>query len=99
MTFLKNLIDSNGTIKLKNYDGSSLPVFDKNYNEDYTKVCFLDLETTGLDTTNDKIIEIAVKIAAINKESGLLIGIIDKYQSFQDPEEPIKENITRKMVF
>jgi DNA polymerase III subunit epsilon len=95
MTFINTLIKEDKTIELIKFDGSSFPAFDNNCNEDYTKVCFLDLETTGLDTANDKIIEIAVKIAAINTETGLLIGIIDQYQSFQDPEEPIKEGITK----
>jgi DNA polymerase III subunit epsilon len=95
MTFLNTLIKNDGTIELKKFDGSSLPNFDENYNKDCTKVCFLDLETTGLDTSNDKIIEIAVKIAAINKESGQLVGVLDNYQSFQDPEELIKDSITK----
>jgi len=97
MAFLDNLIGAHGEIKLYKFDGKSLPapIFNYNYEKISTKICFLDLETTGLDKKEDKIIELAVKIAAIDKQSGELIGILDEYQAFEDPKEPIDEKATR----
>ena len=97
MAFLDNLIGADGEIRLYKFDGKSLPapIFNYDYDKNSTKVCFLDLETTGLDKKEDKIIELAVKVAAIDKQSGELIGILDEYQSFEDPKEPINEKATR----
>ena len=91
------LIEADGEIRLYKFDGKSLPapIFNYDYDKNSTKVCFLDLETTGLDKKEDKIIELAVKVAAIDKQSGELIGILDEYQSFEDPKEPINEKATR----
>ncbi|NCO31920.1 3'-5' exonuclease [bacterium] len=51
-------------------------------------VCF-DLETTGLDKYNDKIIEIAMI-----KFDEHTFKVIDTYSSFVDPEMPIPEIIS-----
>jgi len=51
-------------------------------------VCF-DLETTGLDKYNDKIIEIAMI-----KFDEQTFEIIDSYSSFVDPEIEIPEIIS-----
>ena len=94
MAFLNNLMDSEGNVVLQKFDGSTLP---KQLSDDdnCTTLCFLDLETTGLDKKEHKIIELAIKSVAIDKETGLLAGIIDEYQSFHDPKEPIDEKISQ----
>ena len=96
MTFLKKTIKSNQSIELYKFNGENFVNLPQNFHDENTiKVCFLDLETTGTNKESSKIIEFAGKLAAINKENGELIGIIDSYQSFNDPEELISPVITR----
>ena len=96
MSFLKKTINQNNKIELYKFVGESFVNLSKEYqNESALKVCFLDLETTGSNKETSKIIEFAGKLTAIDKNNGELIGIIDSYQSFNDPEEPISQEITR----
>ena len=96
MSFLKKTINQNNKIELYKFVGESFVSLSKEYqNESALKVCFLDLETTGSNKETSKIIEFAGKLTAIDKNNGELIGIIDSYQSFNDPEEPISQEITR----
>ena len=96
MSFLKKTINQNNKIELYKFVGESFVNLSKEYqNESALKVCFLDLETTGSNKETSKIIEFAGKLTAIDKNNGELIGIIDSYQSFNDPEEPISHEITR----
>ena len=96
MTFLKKTISDNQKIELYKFNGESFVNLPENYhNEDAVKVCFLDLETTGLNKQKCKIIEFAAKLTAIDKNNGELLGVINSYQSFNDPEESIGAEITR----
>ena len=96
MSFLKKTINQNNKIELYKFVGENFVNLSKDYqNECAFKVCFLDLETTGSNKETCKIIEFAGKLTAIDKNNGELIGIIDSYQSFNDPEEPISQEITR----
>jgi len=95
MTFIEQLSQDNGNITLKKFDGASFPRFNPGHSGlDIVKVCFLDLETTGLDKIEDKIIELALKLVAIDRNNGELLGVIAEYQSFHDPNELIDEKIT-----
>ena len=95
MTFISQLSQGNGNITLNKFDGTSFPRFNPNHTgSDIVKVCFLDLETTGLDKIDDKIIELALKLVAIDRNNGELLGVIAEYQSFHDPNELIDEKIT-----
>jgi len=95
MTFISQLSQNNGNIILKKFEGSSFPRFNRDHSgAGIVKVCFLDLETTGLDKIEDKIIELALKLVAIDRNNGELLGVIAEYQSFQDPNEHIDEKIT-----
>ena len=94
MTFIAQLSQDNGNITLNKFDGTSFPRFNPNHTgSDIVKVCFLDLETTGLDKIDDKIIELALKLVAIDRNNGELLGVIAEYQSFHDPNELIDEKI------
>jgi len=96
MSFLKKTINQNNKIELYKFAGEDFVNLSTEYqNEGALKVCFLDLETTGSNKETCKIIEFAGKLTAIDKNNGELIGIIDSYQSFNDPEEPITTEITR----
>lgn len=95
MTFLNKIIDNNKKIELYKFQGDSFIDLPTDYqNENAVMVCFLDLETTGLQK-DCKIIEFAGKIAAIDKTNGELLGIVDEYESFNDPEELLDPIITR----
>ena len=101
MSFIKGLHDKNNCIKLSKFEGKGLEVTSNENNKrldassSRMKICFLDLETTGTDHKEDKIIEIAVKCVEITKETGGDIEVIDAYNSLQDPGIPIPESATK----
>ena len=101
MSFIKGLHDIENNIKLQKYDGKDLVVNKPGKLSPLDaaaprmRICFLDLETTGLDKKEDKIIEIAIKCTEITKESGQDVAVIDSYESLQDPGGPIPESATQ----
>ena len=96
MSFRKNIIKTEDKISLYKLTSEILKKQIKEttlFSEDIT-ICFLDLETTGTNRKNDKIIEIALKIINIDKTNGNILSIEGEYESFQDPNEEIDERIT-----
>jgi DNA polymerase-3 subunit epsilon len=97
MSFIKKIIN-NGNVELYKYDGEDLKEHSSSSNQDLSPtselmhICFLDTETTGTNLQQDKIIEIALKVIEINKNTGGDIKVIDSYQSLQDPGIPIPES-------
>lgn len=59
----------------------------------HTKLAIIDLETTGLDYTKDKITEIGVIVVAFMQDNANNY-VLDTYQSFNDPGVAISERIT-----
>jgi DNA polymerase-3 subunit epsilon len=54
----------------------------------------LDLETTGLDTTSDEVVELGmVKFSYL--PSGEVVSVIDTFSSLHDPKKPIPEDATK----
>jgi len=97
MSFIKSIKKSGSKINLYKLDQeilskqtSGTTLFSNGIN-----ICFLDLETTGLNTEEDKIIEIALKVVKIDKIDGNIISFEFEYGSFQDPGMPIEDNISK----
>jgi DNA polymerase-3 subunit epsilon len=57
-----------------------------------TALC-LDTETTGLDYTQDRIIELGIVAFEYDPETGAIIRIIGRYSGFEDPGAPLAEEI------
>jgi len=110
MSFLKELSKNKQAITLYKYNGNDLKVdsdieISKNTKDsNFIHICFIDLETTGTHKKNDEIIEIAMKVIKIDKNTGEGLQAIAEYESFQDPGFSIPEeaslinNITDDMV-
>ena len=58
------------------------------------RVIVLDTETTGLDQRNERIIELAMLSVLVDTATGLPVGPVTTYESFEDPGKPISAAIT-----
>jgi DNA polymerase-3 subunit epsilon len=58
------------------------------------RVIVLDTETTGLDSKNESIIELAMLSVLVDVATGLPVGPVTIYESFEDPGRPIPAQIT-----
>ena len=58
------------------------------------RVLVLDTETTGLDARQESVIELALLSVQIDSASGLPVGPVEVYESFEDPGKPIPPAIT-----
>ena len=58
------------------------------------RVIVLDTETTGLDASSERIIELALLSVLMDTTSGLPVGPVSCYESFEDPGKPIPPTIT-----
>ena len=58
------------------------------------RVIVLDTETTGLDAKNERIIELAMLSVLVDTTTGLPVGPVTTYESFEDPGKPIPASIT-----
>jgi len=97
MSFIKSIKKSGSKINLYKLDQeilskqtSGTTLFSNGIN-----ICVLDLETTGLNMEEDKIIEIALKVVKIDKIDGNIISFEESYESFQDPGMPIEDKISK----
>ena len=97
MSFIKSIKKSGSKINLYKLDQEILSKQTSGTTlfSNGIKICFLDLETTGLNTEEDKIIEIALKVVKIDKIDGNIISFEFEYGSFQDPGMPIENNISK----
>ena len=58
------------------------------------RVIVLDTETTGLDNKSEKVIELAMLSVLVDSATGLPVGPVTVYESFEDPGKPIPPHIT-----
>jgi len=54
----------------------------------------IDTETTGLNHTEDKIIELGIVAFEFNPMTAEIIRITDRYNGFEDPRQPLEKEIT-----
>lgn len=54
----------------------------------------IDTETTGLNHTEDKIIELGIVAFEFNPMTAEIISIADSYNGFEDPDRPLSKEIT-----
>ena len=68
MSFIKSVYEDNNKITLTKFNGSSMPTYGgDSYNKEIFKIALLDIETTGLNKQSDQIIELAIKVVAVQK--------------------------------
>jgi len=94
MTFINSLLNNGDSINLYKYDGEGLILNNSLFNENGLKICFIDLETTGLDKFSNEIIEVAMKLVSVDENTGNIIDVIDEYDSLQEPNSKITKIIT-----
>lgn len=58
------------------------------------RVIVLDTETTGLDSKSESIIELAMLSVLVDEATGLPVGPVTVFESFEDPGKPIPPQIT-----
>ena len=58
------------------------------------RVIVLDTETTGLDSQTESIIELAMLSVLVDAATGVPVGPVSIYESFEDPGKPIPPQIT-----
>lgn len=57
------------------------------------RVLVLDTETTGLDQTKDRIMELALLRVDVDRASGLPVGTVQVYDGLEDPGMPIPKEV------
>ena len=100
MAFLKKLKEEN-SITLYKYSGEGLDILPSDEaqkfidNNQYVKVCAVDLETTGLDFDSDEIIEVGMRVIAVNRDNYKDVVGVKAYESYNDTEIEIIDEITQ----
>ncbi|MFP5518911.1 MAG: 3'-5' exonuclease [Bdellovibrionia bacterium] len=89
------------TVTLKHLDTLSFPIPAYatpqwvEQNQDLVKVAaIVDCETTGLNHSEEEIIEIGIQLFQYNKASGEILTLLDSYNEFQEPLRPLRPEIT-----
>lgn len=61
--------------------------------ESVIRIAVLDTETTGLDHSKDKIIELALLLVDVDSATGLPVGPVQVYDGLEDPGMPIPKEV------
>lgn len=60
-----------------------------------TRILVLDTETTGLDQSTEKIIELALLRVDVDNSTGLPVGEVQVYDGLEDPGKPIPAEVLK----
>jgi DNA polymerase III subunit epsilon len=60
-----------------------------------TRILVLDTETTGLDQSKEKIIELALLCVDVDNATGLPVGDVQVYDGLEDPGKPIPPEVLK----
>src|ERR1700722_15183193 len=85
-------LEESGSYRVLRRLQPGINVFPDHGGEQFTGIV-LDVETTGLDTRNNEIIELGM-IKFTFSSQGELHGILDSMSAFQQPTRPISAEIT-----
>ncbi|RKO65754.1 exonuclease domain-containing protein [Desulfofundulus salinus] len=55
----------------------------------------LDVETTGLDSKADEIVELSLILFTFNRKTGEILEIVDEYCGLREPSVPIRKETSR----
>lgn len=61
--------------------------------EDVTRILVLDTETTGLDSSKEVIIELALLRVDVSNQTGMPVGKVLVYDGLEDPGRPIPKEV------
>lgn len=89
---LKTLETNPNFLVLKKFQGLPSAFHQPSTEDKVFKVCFLDTETTSLDTSSCKVIDLAMRTVEFGSD-GRLFRIGAPYQEFNDPGEPLSEDV------
>lgn len=56
---------------------------------------FVDVETTGINTQADKIIDLGYVLFSYEKATGKVTSIVKEFSQLQDPEEPLSDTVKK----
>ena len=57
--------------------------------------CFVDVETTGLCSRTEEVVELAISLFEYRKGSGEIVGVVDTYVGLREPCVPISSGAAR----
>ena len=101
MSYIDSIKKDGENLIIEQYNGENLKVVNTgalspiDRSSDIIRICFLDLETTGLIAKDSIPIEIAMKVVEFDKSSGKLIKAVAEYESYNDPGLSIESHITK----
>ena len=97
MSFKK--IEDNGTVILNRFNNHfRIPIhataeWKKDNSDSLKTAVVIDLETTGLDCTKDRIIEIGLRSFKFDRRNGEIVEVGESYNDLEDPKVPLTKTV------
>jgi DNA polymerase III subunit epsilon len=58
--------------------------------------CVLDIHASGSNPETSEALELSISLFAFKRNTGKVLGIIDQYNGYQEPKEPISGEVLRQ---
>jgi DNA polymerase-3 subunit epsilon len=100
MGLWRGLSEDGQAITIRRFDGRFhipahvTPQWISEHASEITTGAVIDVETTGLDRKNGRVIEIALRTFRFHKPTGALVAVDSSYSGLQDPGFPLSAEIT-----